>query len=170
MSMTQPKSNCRLVDASIQKNISFEGKPVTPTSWNGGFAEVFSLRDQLKQAEERASQVQRECDGLKAELQELQGLYDCSQRERAELESELQHYREELDRLMGRKAQVPLLGNLTSHFTSKCELQLGGGPWNDCNSGPDLVLVVGALIVERKRGVRETGLQCWWLPWQLLCC
>ena len=60
MSMTQPKINCRLVDASIQKNISFEGKPVTPTSWNGGFGEVFSLRDQLKQAEERASLVQRE--------------------------------------------------------------------------------------------------------------
>lgn len=60
MSMTQPRTNCRLVDASIQKNISFEGKPVTPTSWNGGFGEVFSLRDQLKQAEERASQVQRE--------------------------------------------------------------------------------------------------------------
>ncbi|XP_035281942.1 coiled-coil domain-containing protein 136 isoform X2 [Anguilla anguilla] len=105
MSMTQPKANCRLVDASIQKNISFDGKPVTPTSWNGGFAEIFSLRDQLKLAEERAAQVQRECDGLKAELQELQGLYDCSQRERAELESELQRYREELGRLMGRKAQ-----------------------------------------------------------------
>ncbi|XP_061106646.1 coiled-coil domain-containing protein 136 [Conger conger] len=105
MSMTQPRVNCRLVDASIQKNISFEGKPVTPTSWNGGFGEVFSLRDQLKQAEERASQVQRECDGLKAELQDLQGLYDSSQRERAELESELQRYRDELNSLMGRKAQ-----------------------------------------------------------------
>ncbi|KAJ8261678.1 hypothetical protein GJAV_G00157060 [Gymnothorax javanicus] len=105
MSMTQPRTSCRLVDASIQKNISFEGKPVTPTSWNGGFAEIFSLRDQLKQAEERACRVQRECEGLKAELQELQSLYDCSQRERAELESELQRYRQELDRLMGRKTQ-----------------------------------------------------------------
>ncbi|KAI1888023.1 hypothetical protein AGOR_G00180770 [Albula goreensis] len=106
MSMTQqPRTNCRLVDASIQKNISFEGKPMTPTSWNGGFAEVFSLRDQLKQAEEKATQVQRECEGLKAELQELQGLFDCSQRERVELESELRRYRDELDRLTGRKAQ-----------------------------------------------------------------
>ncbi|KAG9345781.1 hypothetical protein JZ751_008926 [Albula glossodonta] len=106
MSMTQqPRTNCRLVDASIQKNISFEGKPMTPTSWNGGFAEVFSLRDQLKQAEEKATQVQRECEGLKADLQELQGLFDCSQRERVELESELRRYREELDRLTGRKAQ-----------------------------------------------------------------
>lgn len=48
------------VDAYTQKNISFEGKPVTPTSTSGGFAEVFSLRDQLKQAEEKASRVQRE--------------------------------------------------------------------------------------------------------------
>lgn len=59
MTMTQSE-NCRLVDASIQKNISFDGKPVTPTSWNGGIGEIFSLRDQLKQAEEKASQVQRE--------------------------------------------------------------------------------------------------------------
>lgn len=48
------------VDAYTQKNISFEGKPVTPTGRSGGFSEVFSLRDQLKQAEEKASQVQRE--------------------------------------------------------------------------------------------------------------
>ncbi len=37
---------------------------------------------------------------------ELQGLYESSQRERAELEAELQHCRAELDRLAGRKAQV----------------------------------------------------------------
>lgn len=59
MTMAQSE-NCRLVDASIQKNISFDGKPVTPTGWNGGIGEIFSLRDQLKQAEEKASQVQRE--------------------------------------------------------------------------------------------------------------
>lgn len=62
MTMAQPE-NCRLVDASIQKNISFDGKPMTPTGWNGGVAEIFSLRDQLKQAEEKASQVQREVRG-----------------------------------------------------------------------------------------------------------
>lgn len=66
MTMAQSE-NCRLVDASIQKNISFDGKPVTPTGWNGGVGEIFSLRDQLKQAEEKASQVQREvwCPGVK---------------------------------------------------------------------------------------------------------
>ncbi len=48
------------VDAYTQKNISFEGKPVTPTGMSGGFSEVFSLKDQLKQAEGKASQVQRE--------------------------------------------------------------------------------------------------------------
>ncbi|KAL0154460.1 hypothetical protein M9458_048723, partial [Cirrhinus mrigala] len=53
-------SNCRLVDAGIQKNISFDGKPVTPTSWTGGFSEILSLRDQLKQTEEKATHVQRE--------------------------------------------------------------------------------------------------------------
>ncbi|KAK2892912.1 hypothetical protein Q8A67_012900 [Cirrhinus molitorella] len=93
------------VDAYTQKNISFEGKPVTPTGKSGGFSEVFTLRDQLKQAEEKASQVQRECEGLKGELMELQGMYESSQKERAELEAELQRCRAELDRLAGRKAQ-----------------------------------------------------------------
>ncbi|XP_056311893.1 coiled-coil domain-containing protein 136 isoform X1 [Danio aesculapii] len=95
----------KCMDAYTQKNISFEGKPITPTGKSGGFSEVFSLRDQLKQAEEKASKVQRECEGLKGELMELQGLYESSQRERAELEAELQRYRAELDRLAGRKAQ-----------------------------------------------------------------
>ncbi|XP_049930146.1 sarcolemmal membrane-associated protein-like [Epinephelus moara] len=100
MTMAQ-SGNCRLVDASIQKNISFDGKPMTPTGWNGGMGEIFSLRDQLKQAEEKASQVQRECDGLKMELQELQVLYDSSQRERAELEEELLRCKAELEKLSG---------------------------------------------------------------------
>ncbi|KAL6106511.1 ccdc136 [Pungitius sinensis] len=98
--MTMAKSiNCRLVDASIQKNISFDGKPMTSTSWNGGMGEIFSLREQLKQAEEKACKVQRECNGLKVELQELQVLYDSSQRERAELEEELQRCKAELEKL-----------------------------------------------------------------------
>ncbi|KAM9407199.1 uncharacterized protein ACWYII_027302 isoform 1-T3 [Salvelinus alpinus] len=100
---TQTGQGGRLVDASIQKNISFDGKPIT--NWNGGPTEVFSLRDQLKLAEERASQVQRQCEGLKGELTELQGLFDCSQKERAELEQELHHCRVELERLGGRKSQ-----------------------------------------------------------------
>lgn len=50
---------------------------------------------------EKASQVQRECDGLKMELQELQVLYDSSQRERAELEEELQRCKAELEKLSG---------------------------------------------------------------------
>ncbi|XP_061899047.1 coiled-coil domain-containing protein 136-like isoform X3 [Entelurus aequoreus] len=100
--MTMAESdNCRLVDASIQKNISFDGKPATPTGWNGGIGEIFSLRDQLKQAEEKASHVQRECDGLKQELQQLQELYDSSQKERNELEEELQRCKAELEKLSG---------------------------------------------------------------------
>ncbi|CAB1322712.1 unnamed protein product, partial [Coregonus sp. 'balchen'] len=74
-------TNCRLVDASIQKNISFDGKPMTPTGWNGGFGEI--------------------CDSLKTELRELQVLYDCSQRERAGLEEELLRCKAELERLAG---------------------------------------------------------------------
>ncbi|KAM6960925.1 uncharacterized protein FYW47_009496 isoform 1-T1 [Aplochiton taeniatus] len=106
MTMAQTEgTNCRLVDASIQKNISFDGKPMTPCSWNGGFGEIFSLRDQLKQAEEKASQVQKECDGLKTELRELQVLYDSSQRERAALEEELQRCKAELEKLAGEGAQ-----------------------------------------------------------------
>ncbi|XP_071243141.1 coiled-coil domain-containing protein 136-like isoform X2 [Salvelinus alpinus] len=100
---TQTGQGGRLVDASIQKNISFDGKPIT--NWNGGPSEVFSLRDQLKLAEERASQVQGQCEGLKGELAELQGLFDCSQKERVELEQELHHYRAELERLGGKKSQ-----------------------------------------------------------------
>ncbi|XP_076120182.1 sarcolemmal membrane-associated protein isoform X1 [Alosa pseudoharengus] len=104
-------TNCRLVDASIQKNISFDGKPVTPTAWTGGISEIFSLRDQLKQAEERASQAQRDCDSLKMELRELQMLYDTSQRERAELELELLRCREELDRLAEKGLQISSLSS-----------------------------------------------------------
>lgn len=42
-----------------------------------------------------------QCDGLKMELQELQVLYDSSQRERAELEEELQRCKAELEKLSG---------------------------------------------------------------------
>ncbi|XP_029615263.1 coiled-coil domain-containing protein 136 isoform X1 [Salmo trutta] len=106
MTMTECQStgtatNCRLKDVSIQKNISFDGKPMTPTGWNGGFGEIVSLRDQLKQAEEKASLVQRQCDGLKTELRELQVLYDCSQREREGMEEELLRCKAELERLAG---------------------------------------------------------------------
>ena len=45
-----------------------------------------------------------QCDGLKTELQELQVMYDSSQRERTELEEELQHCKAELQKLGG--AQV----------------------------------------------------------------
>ncbi|XP_077066056.1 coiled-coil domain-containing protein 136 isoform X2 [Siphateles boraxobius] len=98
MSVNQIGSNCRLVDAGIQKNISFEGKPITPTSWTGGFSEILSLRDQLKQTEEKATHVQRECDGVKNELENLREMYETSQKERAELELELLRCREELER------------------------------------------------------------------------
>ncbi|XP_036815907.1 coiled-coil domain-containing protein 136 isoform X3 [Oncorhynchus mykiss] len=100
-------TNCRLKDVSIQKNISFDGKPMTPTGWNGGFGEIVSLRDQLKQAEEKASLVQRQCDGLKTELRELQVLYDCSQRERAGMEEELLRCKAELERLAGGGQSMP---------------------------------------------------------------
>lgn len=46
-----------------------------------------------------------QCDSLKTELQELQVLYDTSQRERAELEEELQRCKAELEKLT-RGAQV----------------------------------------------------------------
>lgn len=51
---------------------------------------------------------------------ELQGLYESSQRERAELEAELQRCKAELGRLAGRKAQVRgHKGALSSHTTSQ---------------------------------------------------
>ncbi|XP_046705700.1 coiled-coil domain-containing protein 136-like isoform X2 [Silurus meridionalis] len=88
-----------LVDACVQKNISFDGKPLTPTSLSSGFSETLSLRDQLKQAEERAEQLQRQCDGVRTELRDLQHLFETSQKERDELELELLHCREELQKL-----------------------------------------------------------------------
>lgn len=42
-----------------------------------------------------------QCDGLKMELQELQVMYDSSQRERAELEGELQRCKAEVEKLSG---------------------------------------------------------------------
>ncbi|KAM9469820.1 coiled-coil domain-containing protein 136-like isoform 2-T2 [Clarias gariepinus] len=92
-------STCTLVDVCIQKNISFDGKPLTPTSLSSGFSETLSLREQLKQAEERAGHLQRQCDGVRTELRELQNLFETSQKERAELELELLRCREELEKL-----------------------------------------------------------------------
>lgn len=40
-----------------------------------------------------------QCDGLKMELQELQVMYDSSQKERTELEEELQRCKAELEKL-----------------------------------------------------------------------
>lgn len=53
-------SSGRFVDVCIQKNISLDGKPLTPTSLSSGFSETVSLREQLKDAEERAEQLQRQ--------------------------------------------------------------------------------------------------------------
>ncbi|KAK3517697.1 hypothetical protein QTP70_015685, partial [Hemibagrus guttatus] len=104
MSILQTEQVTHQVDSSLQKNLS-EDKAVNLEQRSEELSEVFTLQDQLKQAEERASQVQRECEVLKGELVELQGLYESSQKERAELEAELQRCRAELDRLAGRKAE-----------------------------------------------------------------
>ncbi|XP_056132698.1 coiled-coil domain-containing protein 136 [Lampris incognitus] len=98
LSQSEPKQQ---EDAAAQKNTSFDGKLASRTSCPTGSLEVSSLKAQLRQAEERAQQ----CEGLKGELAELQQLYDSSQRERAELEQELQHCKVELERLVGRKAK-----------------------------------------------------------------
>ncbi|KAJ3612557.1 hypothetical protein NHX12_020828 [Muraenolepis orangiensis] len=58
---------------------------------------------QLREAEERAQEVQRECEGLKEELVELQTLYDSSQRQRAGLDQELLCCRAELEELVSHR-------------------------------------------------------------------
>ncbi|CAL8386072.1 unnamed protein product [Boreogadus saida] len=68
----------------------------------GGGRGAGALKAQLREAEERAQEVQRECEGLKEELAELQTLYDSSQRERAGLDQELRCCRAELEELVGR--------------------------------------------------------------------
>ncbi|XP_071767609.2 uncharacterized protein LOC139921313 [Centroberyx gerrardi] len=96
LSQSQPEhQGTQPADASIQENISNDG-----TS-----SELSSLKVQLRQAEEKAQQVQRECEGLKGELAELQELYDSSQQEREALEQELQCCKAELEKLVGRKSQ-----------------------------------------------------------------
>ncbi|XP_069580265.1 coiled-coil domain-containing protein 136-like isoform X2 [Brachyistius frenatus] len=67
--------------------------------------DVSVLKVQLRQAKEMAQKVQRECDGLKDELVDLQRLYDGSQGERAALQEELQRCRAELHQLVGRKSK-----------------------------------------------------------------
>ncbi|KAM3588055.1 uncharacterized protein V6R79_020084 [Siganus canaliculatus] len=67
--------------------------------------ELSILHVQLRRAEETADSVQRECHRLKAELLDLQQLYDSSHQERVELEQELQRCRAELQKLAGRKSQ-----------------------------------------------------------------
>ncbi|KAM9467547.1 uncharacterized protein ccdc136b isoform 2-T3 [Clarias gariepinus] len=104
MSILEMEQRSQQVESCLQKTSS-DDKAMNPEKRSEDLSEVFILRDQLKQAEERASQVQRDCEGLKGELLELQGLYESSQKERAELEVELQRCRAELDRLAGRKAQ-----------------------------------------------------------------
>nr|XP_020480938.1 coiled-coil domain-containing protein 136-like isoform X2 [Monopterus albus] len=69
-------------------------------------SELNILKVQLREAEEAAHKVKRECDGLKGELVELQQLYDSSQQERAALEQELQHCRAELQKLVGWKSEA----------------------------------------------------------------
>ncbi|KAG8005416.1 hypothetical protein GBF38_001171 [Nibea albiflora] len=76
-------------------------------------SELNVLKVQLMAGRGDGSQVQRECDGLKGELVELQQLYDDSQRERVELEQELQRCKAELQKLVGRKSQ-PIISQVTS--------------------------------------------------------
>ncbi|XP_057180520.1 coiled-coil domain-containing protein 136-like isoform X1 [Triplophysa rosa] len=159
------------VDAYTQKNISFEGKPVTPTGRSGGFSEVFSLKDQLKQAEEKASQVQRECEGLKGELLELQGLYECSQRERAGLEAELQRCRMELDRLGGRKAQIGLAvrcgqGSLNAKMATLAHRSYAGGS----NRAQGFHFVFNHLCCVSNLGVLSCFPALLWCSIALFCC
>ncbi|XP_071358748.1 coiled-coil domain-containing protein 136-like isoform X2 [Trachinotus anak] len=73
-------------------------------------SELKVLKVQLREAEETAQKVQRECDGLKDELAELQQLYDGSQRERAALEQELRRCKAELQKVVGRKSQTDAEG------------------------------------------------------------
>lgn len=59
MSILQTEQITHQVGSGLQKN-SCEDKAVNPEERSEDLSEVFTLRDQLKQAEERASQVQKE--------------------------------------------------------------------------------------------------------------
>lgn len=59
MSILQTEQMTHQEDSSLQKNSS-EDKAANPEQRSEELSEVFTLQDQLKQAEERASQVQRE--------------------------------------------------------------------------------------------------------------
>lgn len=70
MSILQTEQMTHQVHSCLQKNSS-EDKAVNPEQRSEELSEVFTLRDQLKQAEERASQVQREVRFC------IQGSADC---------------------------------------------------------------------------------------------
>ncbi|KAM8883996.1 coiled-coil domain-containing protein 136-like isoform 1-T1 [Synchiropus picturatus] len=69
--------------------------------------ELDNLKVQLQRAEEKAHEVQKQCDGLKGELVDLQQQYDSSQREREALAQELQQCQAELRKLLERGTQQP---------------------------------------------------------------
>lgn len=59
LSILQTEQITHQVGSGLQKNLC-EDNAVNPEERSGELSEVFTLRDQLKQAEERASQVQKE--------------------------------------------------------------------------------------------------------------
>ncbi|XP_029351389.1 coiled-coil domain-containing protein 136-like isoform X2 [Echeneis naucrates] len=69
-------------------------------------SELSVLKVQLREAEEAAQTVQRQCDALKDELVALQRLYDGSRREWAVLELELQRCKAELQLVEGSNSQT----------------------------------------------------------------
>lgn len=60
-----------------------------------------------------------QCDGLKMELEELQVLYESSQKERAELEEELQRCKAELEKLSGRAQVSKKKKKLSKRYTTE---------------------------------------------------
>ncbi|XP_051916606.1 coiled-coil domain-containing protein 136-like isoform X2 [Hippocampus zosterae] len=85
-------------DEVVSQSYVTVGRADAPVQKNGGSGE---MEMELKQAEEEARRVQRECHALKSELRELQELYDGSQRERRHLEEELGRCKAELQKLAG---------------------------------------------------------------------
>ncbi|KAG7263242.1 hypothetical protein CRUP_023424, partial [Coryphaenoides rupestris] len=90
-----------LSQAEPPRHSSAGPAPLPASQPAGTGSEVSALKAQLREAEERAQEVQRECEGMKLELVQLQTLYDSGQRERAGLDQELRCCRAELEKLVG---------------------------------------------------------------------
>uniref|UniRef100_A0A8C6PUA5 Coiled-coil domain containing 136b n=1 Tax=Nothobranchius furzeri TaxID=105023 RepID=A0A8C6PUA5_NOTFU len=98
-----------------------------------------------------------QCEGLKAELEELQHLYDRSQKQRATLETELQSCKAELHKILEGRSKVRV--SVTAGLDTDQELESSGFRRSNCPrpSEPPVLSIpfIGLIVV-------VALIWCWW--------